>query len=123
MSLKDLIKEATGKTVIVSGSTPRDKVLLQAHSMLRKLDDMRSEAELDYEGSKPLWWGGKAVGGKRKVAVFYSNKKFHDTECEVDNNVKAILKHIEQISGVFGTCDDSIFEAEEKRRAEVAQKK
>jgi len=122
MSLKDLIKNQTGKTVIASGSTPRDKVLLQAHSMLTKLDSLRSADELDYEGSKPLWWGGKAIAGKRKVAAFYSNKKFDGTECEVDNNVKAIEEHIVALAEVFAKADDSIFEAEEKRRTEAAEK-
>lgn len=123
MSLKDLIKKETGKTAIASGSTPRDKVLLQAHSMLIKLGEMRSADELDYKGSKPLWWGGKATAGKRKVAAFYSNKKFDGTECEVDNDVKAIEKHIAQLAEVFAKADDSIFEAEEQRRAEANVKK
>ena len=91
--------------------------------MLPKLDDMWSEAELDCEGSKPLWWGGKATAGKRKVAAFYSNKKFDGTECEADNDLKAIEKHITALAEVFAKADDSIIEAEEKRRAEAKVKK
>ena len=121
-TLQELIKEKTGKDVVASGNSPREKVLLQALSMATKLDVMRKVDELDYKGSQPKWWAGTSAGDKRKVSAFYSNKKFAGTECWVDNNIKAITAHIVELAEVFKEADESVFEAEEKRRAEAAEK-
>ena len=118
--IQEYMKEQGYELKSSSGKTPKDKVLYQAEVMLDKLGKIKSVNGLNYEGSAPTWWGGKALAnGKRNVQAYYGGKRVEGTAFEVENTVEDIAAYIGHLHAAFEKAPDSFFEEEEKRRANI----
>jgi len=124
MDIEQWYKEQGIDFTSAGGTSVRDKCIYQAEQMLAKLDAMnKANADsMNYTGSSPKWWAGKATGDKRAVSMYYNNKRFKTAVRWADNNVKSVMELIAKMHGELSMMPEAVFEAEEKRRAEVLEK-
>lgn len=131
-SLANLMANAGLEVSQTGDKSPQGKAVFQAQAMLNKLDNYGTQdKKLNYSGSNQLWWSGAAVDGKRAVRVYYGNKvmknitEHGETDFGVvcDDSIEAVREAIQKMKVVLESKEAlAAFEAEEARRAKLAEK-
>ncbi|WP_170375266.1 hypothetical protein [Ruegeria atlantica] len=101
---------------------PRDRMLLQADNMLKKLASYKKPSQLDSKTSNSNWWSTTAVNGERMVCIKYGSKVVPNTSVYVTDTVADVTKAVEALKAAALEASEELWEAEEKRRAEAKKK-
>lgn len=113
--LQGLMREQGLEPQSSPSASLRSKLLSQADRMMSQLEQYKTEAELDDDGTK-FWWAPQSVNGQRRIVMRFSGKTVDGSAVYVDNTLDAVKSSIRKMRKVIELSTDAQWAAEEARR-------
>lgn len=115
-SLSELFKKHGISTAEGRAYDAKSRLITQADTMLRKLDAMKDNSELESATSSQNWWSNKRMGTQRRVSMRYGGLVVQGSASMTDDTISAVKQRIQQYRTIIEESTEDTWTEEEQRR-------